>query len=43
MSYADAFAAQLAMELDGQLLTGDREFAPVEREGRFKILWLPQR
>ena len=43
MSYADTFAAQLAMELGLPLVTGDREFAPLERAGRLQVFWLPQR
>jgi predicted nucleic acid-binding protein len=35
---ADAFAAALAKERKGELVTGDPEFKPLERE--IKIHWL---
>ena len=38
MSYADAFAAALAKQKKAHLVTGDREFKPIEDE--VKILWL---
>ena len=38
MSLADAFAAALAKEKKAELVTGDTEFKPLERE--IKILWL---
>jgi len=38
MSLADAFAAALAKEKKAELVTGDVEFQPLERE--IKILWL---
>ena len=38
LSYADAFAAALALEKNGQLVTGDREFKQLENE--IKILWI---
>jgi len=38
MSYADAFAAATAIDLDAVLLTGDDEFRSVE--DRVKIEWL---
>ena len=38
MSLADAFAAALAKEKKGELLTGDREFKALEKE--IKIAWL---
>jgi ribonuclease VapC len=38
MSYADAFAAALAKEKKAELVTGDPEFKPIERE--IKINWL---
>lgn len=43
MSFADAFAAALAQELDATLVTGDPEFEPLERQRRLRILWLPRR
>jgi uncharacterized protein len=38
MSYADAFAASLAEELNANLVTGDPEYKPLEPA--LKILWL---
>ncbi len=38
MSYADCFAAALAMQRKAELVTGDKEFRQVEKE--IKILWL---
>ncbi len=38
MSYADTFAAALAMQKKAQLVTGDREFKQVEHD--IKIIWL---
>lgn len=38
MSYADCFAAALAMKKRGELLTGDSEFKQVEKE--VKIRWI---
>jgi uncharacterized protein len=38
MSYADAFAAALAKEKKAELVTGDPEFKPLEKE--IKIGWL---
>jgi predicted nucleic acid-binding protein len=38
MSYADCFAAALARERKAHLVTGDAEFAQVERD--VQILWL---
>ena len=37
ISYADSFAAQLAQELNGTLVTGDPEFKNVKN---LKVLWL---
>jgi ribonuclease VapC len=39
ISYADAFAAALAMRLDLPLLTGDREFLPLKQIS-LKIHWI---
>ena len=39
ISYADAFAAALAMRLNLPLLTGDREFLPLKQIG-LKIHWI---
>lgn len=38
MSYADAFAAALALKQQAMLVTGDKEFKPLEK--KLKILWL---
>jgi predicted nucleic acid-binding protein len=38
MAYADAFAAALAKEYKAELVTGDPEFKPLEKE--IKINWL---
>lgn len=38
LSYADAFAASLALELNATLVTGDAEYKPLEPN--LKILWL---
>ncbi len=40
LSYADCFAAALALERDTPILTGDREFENVEHRG-VKVEWLP--
>ncbi len=40
LAYADAFAAALAMETEGILVTGDPEFARLEKMVR--IQWLPR-
>jgi predicted nucleic acid-binding protein len=38
LPYADGFAAALAQEQNATLVTGDRDFAPLEKSVR--ILWL---
>jgi predicted nucleic acid-binding protein len=38
LSLADAFAAALARERKADLITGDTEFKPLEKE--IKITWL---
>ncbi|HLT24512.1 MAG TPA: type II toxin-antitoxin system VapC family toxin [Ignavibacteria bacterium] len=38
MSFADAFAASLALNQEATLVTGDKEFKPLEET--IKILWL---
>jgi predicted nucleic acid-binding protein len=40
ISYADAFAATLAMELQCPLLTGDAEFRALERSGTVQLDWI---
>jgi predicted nucleic acid-binding protein len=39
-SYADAFAAALAIRLQSPLLTGDREFVALERDGLLRVQWI---
>ncbi len=39
ISYADCFAAALAMRLDATLVTGDRDFQRLE--GELTVEWLP--
>lgn len=39
-SYADAFAAALAMRLDAPLVTGDKEFRVLEADGLLQLHWL---
>ena len=41
ISYADAFATAAAQEFEGTLVTGDPEFARVEK--LIRIEWLPQK
>lgn len=41
MSYADAFAAALALQKNAHLVTGDREFKQVEKE--VDLLWLEKK
>lgn len=41
ISYADAFAAALAQELDAAMLTGDPEFRKLDTE--LRVQWLPPR
>jgi uncharacterized protein len=38
LSYADAFAAALSLELNATLITGDLEYKPLEPN--LKVLWL---
>ena len=40
ISYADSFAAALAMINNCPLLTGDPEFEPLEKQGIITIKWL---
>jgi predicted nucleic acid-binding protein len=40
MSYADAFAAALALRINAVLVTGDPEFASVQDDDGLVILWL---
>ncbi len=40
LSYADAFAASLALNQTATLVTGDREFLPVEANEELSVLWL---
>ncbi len=41
LSYADCFAAALAQRVDAAVVTGDQEFAQLERAGIVEIEWLP--
>ena len=41
MSYADTFAAALALAMDAVLVTGDPEFKPLE--ATLQIEWIAQR
>ncbi|MBI3973191.1 MAG: PIN domain-containing protein [Chloroflexi bacterium] len=43
VSFADAFAAALAQELSVRLVTGDPEFADLERRGTIQVEWLGRR
>lgn len=43
ISCADAFAAVVAQEQQAVLLTGDREFKPLEVDGLLKVEWLSRR
>jgi predicted nucleic acid-binding protein len=40
ISYADAFAAGLAMELKCPLVTGDGEFMPLAKSGILELDWI---
>ena len=42
LSYADCFAAALGRELDARVVTGDREFERIERDGVVAMEWLPR-
>ena len=41
LSYADCFAAALALERAATLITSDSEFRTLEMQGKLKVLWLP--
>lgn len=41
VSYADCFAAALAREMQARVVTGDPEFAILERDNIVAIEWLP--
>lgn len=43
ISYADAFAAALALESAGTLVTGDPELKALEEGEGLSAMWLPQR
>ncbi len=43
LSYADAFAAALALGKDATLVTGDREFEPLEAAEGLSVQWLRRR
>ncbi len=40
ISYADAFAAALAIRLDAPLVTGDTDFQVLEAEQRLRLRWI---
>jgi predicted nucleic acid-binding protein len=40
ISYADAFAAALSIELNAPLVTGDKEFRTLEADGLLQLHWL---
>lgn len=40
ISYADAFAAALSIELNAPLVTGDREFRTLEADGLLQLHWM---
>lgn len=42
LSFADAFAAGLAREINAPIVTGDPEFAPLERHGLVQVHWFPR-
>ena len=42
LSFADSFAAALSLELSAPLVTGDLEFANLERRGTIRVEWLPR-
>lgn len=42
LSYADCFAAALAQQVDGTILTGDPEFEPLVRDDIVRVEWLPR-
>lgn len=41
ISYADAFAAALALERSAPLVTGDPEFGPLAQGAGLQVVWLP--
>lgn len=41
IAYADGFAAALAQELHSPLLTGDRDFELLAKDGSLQVVWLP--
>ena len=41
IAYADGFAAALAQEMNSPLLTGDRDFEQLARDGNLQVMWLP--
>jgi len=40
VSYTDAFAVATAIDKEATLITGDRDFMPIERDGKVKVLWI---
>jgi ribonuclease VapC len=43
ISYADCFAAALARRLAATVITGDREFLALERDGVVGLTWIERR
>ncbi|WP_376792204.1 type II toxin-antitoxin system VapC family toxin [Thermoflexus sp.] len=41
IALADAFAVQLAREMDLPLVTGDPEIRALEKQGILQVIWLP--
>lgn len=42
LSYADAFAAQLAQEQQVPLVSGDHKLRALEAQGEITLIWLPR-
>jgi predicted nucleic acid-binding protein len=40
MSYADCFAAALAVRFSAAVVTGDKEFLPLQDKGLISLEWL---
>jgi ribonuclease VapC len=41
ISYADSFAAALAVRIDAKVITGDPEFLALQSDGIIELTWLP--
>ncbi len=42
LSFADCFGASLSLELNATLVTGDSEFARLEKTAGLRVMWLPK-